>query len=504
VHRAKRDLVVASFSALHLPRHEGKGRLFLEDTVGPRLYVGPGATVYARQLNIEGGDWKLVNDGGTVWAMGLKTECRSPIALTKAGGTTEIIGGHLYKCVEFGVDKVSFEVEDGGRMSLAGVAEYVWDPKFATEVVVKETRNGQTRQLTKHDLPVHGNAGLLPLLACFPTEARGQAPAAPRVRVSDQTAASIELAFETPSDGVAGFMVTRDDKPLGRHRQGMRERGLEPDTRYTYTVTAYDRFGNPSPATVFEASTTPDLTPPSTPEHLHTLNVTDQRVHLDWRGSNDEIDVSGYIIQRVEGDREPKELTKIKSTEFEDKTVDKGTAYQYRVLAVDTAGNRSLPATLDVTVPDHPPYAIRQEAERYDEGYGDIKKHWFLFNLHGGCWMRYNNLELGREKPYDQLSIRYGAPADRAGSIIKVYLNPKLEETAGKRRVTDGQLIAEVVVENTGGWEDFKTFELPAKIDKPGTHDVLLLIERGDAKHPNALVNIDWFELGYADPPGGE
>jgi len=56
----------------------------------------------------------------------------------------------------------------------------------------------------------------------------------------------------------------------------------------------------------------------------------------------------------------------------------------------------------------------------------------------------------------------------------------------------------------SGGWEDFKTFTLPAKIDKPGTHDVLLLIERGDAKHPNALVNIDWFELGYADPPGGE
>ncbi len=502
IHRADRDLVVSAFSEVAKPRHLGKGRLFLEDIVGHGVYVGPGSTLYARQFNLEGGDWKLVNDGGTVWAMGLKTEHRSPIALTKAGGKTEIIGGHLYKCVEFGVDKISFEVEDGGRLSLAGVAEYVWDPKFATEVVLKETRDGQFRQLTKHELPPQRNAMVLPLLACFPTERQGDGPAAPAVELAARTAASITLRFELEGD-VAGFIVSRDNKPLGRHLYSARERGLKPDTQYTYTVVAYDRFGNTSSATKFNAQTTPDVTPPTKPDHLHTLNVTDRRAHLKWRASRDEIGVTGYVVERVTGGSEPVMLATVKGTEFEDRTIAKGTTYSYRCIAVDAAGNRSEPATLEVPVPDHPPYAIKQEAERNDDGYGSIKKHWFLFNLHGGCWMLYEDLELGRDKPFDQLTIRYGAPDDRAGSKINVYLNPKIEEIEGKRRVTDGQLIAEITVESTGGWEDFKTFTIPAKIKKPGKHDVLLLIERGEARHPNALVNIDWFEIGYAEPPNG-
>ena len=507
IHRADRDLVVSAFSEVAKPRHLGKGRLFLEDIVGHGVYVGPGATLFARQFNLEGGDWKLVNDGGTAWVMGIKTECRSPIALTKAGGTTEIIGGHLYKCVEFGVDKISFEVEDGGRMSLAGVAEYVWDPKFATEVVLKETRDGQTRQLTKHDLPPQRNAVVLPLVACFPAPIEATAPAAPTVKVADQTAASILLAFEAgdkPGDtsgGVAGFIVTRGDKPLGRHLYRARERGLEPDTEYTYTVIAYDRFGNLSSPTELVARTTPDITAPSTPENLHTLHVTDHRVHLKWRDSRDEIGVAGYIVERAAGDSEPVALDTVKGTEFEDRKVSKGTAYRYRVIALDAADNRSKPATLDVKVPDHPPYAIKQEAERYDDGYGSIKRSWFLFNLHGGCWMLYKDLELGRDQPFDQFTIRYGAPNDRAGSKINVYLNPTIEEIKGKRRVTDGDLIAEVTVESTGGWEDFKTFTVPVKIEKPGRHDVVLAIERGEARESNALVNIDWIELGFIHPP---
>ena len=504
VHRATRDLVIASFSGLHGPRHEGTGRMFLDDTVGNGYYVGPGSTLYARQLNPEGSTLKFINDGGTLWVLGLKTEARAPIGLTQAGGSTEIIGGHLYKCVKQGVESVGFVVEEGGRMSLAGVAEYCWTPDWATQTLVQETRHGEIRSLSRDDLPPRGNAGSMPLLACFPAEASGTAPGAPRVEAAERTAASITLAFDAddPDHDVAGFVVTRDDQPLGRHRHSTRERGLHPETPYTYTIVAYDRFGNSSPPTTFTTRTTPDVTAPSSPGNLRTLNVTDRRVELNWHRSEDELGVTGYLVERVSTDGGVRHVATVKSVECTDDEVDKGATYTYRVSALDAAGNRSDAATLDVATLTHPPLQVRQEAERFADGFGNIKKSWFLFNLHDGCWMLYRNLELGREHPFDQVTVRYGAPDDRAGAVIRVLLNPTVEQVGDKRRVS-GDEVARLVVESTGGWEDFRAFTVPMTLPNAGVHNVALIIDRGDAKHPNALVNIDWIEFSRSVTPEG-
>ncbi len=505
VHRAERDLVISSFSEVSNTRHEGTGTLFMDDVVGSPVTLSPGATLYARQFNLEGGDFKFINDGGTAWIMGIKTECRAPVALTKNGGTTEIIGGHLYKCVEQGVDKVAFVVEDA-KMSLAGVAEYVWDPKYATHTLVQETRDGKTKTLTKHEVPEHGNAASLPLVACFPTDVKGQAPGEPRVSVLEQSGGSILLGFEADdADGdLVGFEVRRGDKHLGRHVASARDRGLAPSTRYTYTVTAYDRFGNTSTPVEFTATTPGDTVPPSRPENFRALKVTDQRVLLAWRGSSDEIGVAGYAVERTDAAGEAAVLGKQPGTEFNDDKVIKGTTYTYRIYAYDDAGNRSEPGVLEVPVPSHPPYELTQEAERFAKHAGNVQKNWYIFNLHGGCWMLYPDLELGRDKPFDQISIRYGTPNDRGGSIIKVVVDPVIEEVNGKHRIVDGEQVAEFVVQGTGGWGDFQTFTQPMSLNKGGVRQVALLIERGDAKHPNALVNIDWFRVGYAEPPASE
>lgn len=501
LHRADRDLVVASFSELHTPRHEGKGILFMEDTVGPYVYVGPGSTLYARQLNIEGGDFKLDNDGGTVWVLGLKTECRSPVARNRKGGVTEIIGGHLYKCVKQGVDEISFVVDEGGQMSLAGVAEYCWSPEFATKNLVQETRDGVTRLLTIDQAPTHGNAGLIPLFSAFPTEYQKRTPAPAEVSVLDKTAATLTLGFDAaePAGMLSGFQIRRGDTLLGRHRGQFRERNLSPDTAYTYQVSTLDRYGNAAPEVEVTFSTTPDVTAPSTPGNFHIMNVTDTRAHIRWQQSKDEIGVKGYRLERRGADGV--QLQSLENTEFVDERVEKGATYEYRVSAFDAAGNDSDPAKLEVKVPDHPPYSYKQEAERYADGYGSINKGWFISNLHGGCWMLYPDLELGRTAPYDQITLRYGAQKDRAGCIVKVILNPEIETQGSKRQVVGGHLAAEFVVEHTGGWEDFQSFTLPLDVPRAGKHDVLLLIERGDAKAGNALVNIDWFEVGFANPP---
>ncbi|NJL71112.1 MAG: carbohydrate-binding protein [Candidatus Competibacteraceae bacterium] len=498
VHRADRDLVISAFSELDHPRHEGKGVLFLEDTVGPEIYVGPGSTLYARQLNIEGKDHKLINNGGTVWALGLKTEARSPIIKTLKGGKTEIIGGHLYKCVEQGVEKIAFEIEDGAQVSLAGVAEYVWDPKFATETLVEETRGGETRRLTKNELPAHGNSAVLPLFSNLREGASTATPGAPQVSLKEATAASLTLAFSTPGaaePAEGGYLVRRGDAPTGRQRGFLRETRLTPDTEYTYHVAAFDRWGNRSPETPFTTRTPPDQEPPSTPENLNTLYLTDELVHLRWEGSKDEIGVAGYEMERLDSAGQSSGAKKQEKLEWIDRAVVKGMEYTYRVTALDAAGNRSVPAEKKVTVPAHPPKSIRQEAERFHEKHGSVQKGWFVFNLHGGCWMLYKELELGRERPFNQLKIRYGSTADRAGSRIKVLVNPEFDGD----KVKGGTEIAMVVVENTGGWEKFQEFSLPAKVPKEGKYEVLLLIEQGEAKEGNALVNIDWFELGFAE-----
>ncbi len=356
-------------------------------------------------------------------------------------------------------------------------------------------------------MPLHGNAGLMPLLACVPGATQGAAPSQAQVTSPTATAGSLTLAFQADDtdNDIAGFIVTREGQPRGRHRYSYREAGLTPDTQYSYQVTAYDGFGNEAKPVTFAATTPKDEVAPSQPEDFHTLNVTDQLAQLIWRGSKDEIGVTGYVIQRAVNDTDQgQELAEIKGTEYEDKTVEKGVKYVYRVMAVDAAGNRSQPAVVKVEVPKHAPYVIKQEAERMDDFVGSVKTNWYLFNLHSNCRMLYKGLELGRDKPFDEVTLRYAIPNDRAGAKIIVLLDPKVEVKDGKTSITGGQEIASFIVEGTGDWQEFKTFTQPAKIDKAGKHDVVLAIEQGESKVHNALVNIDWFSVGYANPPGEE
>jgi hypothetical protein len=84
------------------PQSDPPGKLFLTDvTLGP-LTVGRGQNVWARQLNIEGdttrdpgAEAKVLNNGGTVWILGMKTEDAGTVIKTIHGGRTELLG-HLH------------------------------------------------------------------------------------------------------------------------------------------------------------------------------------------------------------------------------------------------------------------------------------------------------------------------------------------------------------------------------------------------------------------------
>ncbi len=73
----------------------GPGKTFIEDVIG-RWRITTGHRLWARQTNAEfGGEPLLINEGGTAWLLGYKTE--GEMTCFKAvGGKTEILGGLFY------------------------------------------------------------------------------------------------------------------------------------------------------------------------------------------------------------------------------------------------------------------------------------------------------------------------------------------------------------------------------------------------------------------------
>ncbi|MBM4019570.1 MAG: DUF4457 domain-containing protein, partial [Planctomycetes bacterium] len=83
----------------------GPGELFVEDVTG-RFHLMPGARAWMRQMNPETNQdrrntqleaqWHLINEGGQLWILGIKTEGPGPVIITRGGGRTELLGGLMY------------------------------------------------------------------------------------------------------------------------------------------------------------------------------------------------------------------------------------------------------------------------------------------------------------------------------------------------------------------------------------------------------------------------
>jgi hypothetical protein len=67
-----RDIVTAGTSLLD--RHAEGGRVFIEDVCCGSLHIAGSAAMFARQLDTEGGDTRILNEGSPLVILGLKTE----------------------------------------------------------------------------------------------------------------------------------------------------------------------------------------------------------------------------------------------------------------------------------------------------------------------------------------------------------------------------------------------------------------------------------------------
>jgi len=127
----------------------GAGRLFIEDSVGPRWYFDHPQHVWARQWNVELHDRdgkagpSIRSRGATLWALGFKTEYESMKIDAADGAATEVLGAFIYPIGPIPKDRPIFGNRDS-RMSLVyGTSVY----RSNHGVHVRDTRHGTTLEI---------------------------------------------------------------------------------------------------------------------------------------------------------------------------------------------------------------------------------------------------------------------------------------------------------------------------------------------------------------------
>ncbi len=142
---------------------------------------------------------------------------------------------------------------------------------------------------------------------------------------------------------------------------------LEPGREYAWRVVAVDSSGNTSPAAEVRYRIADD----EAPDPVRSILVHNQmgrRVDITWTGSPS-IGVAHYLVERVTGATPPVLIAKVGTRDAfvaRDTTPVKGRTSQWRVVAVDSVGNRSAPASDTLTFRDltRPPAPRRATAVR--------------------------------------------------------------------------------------------------------------------------------------------
>ena len=151
------------------------GPLYLEDVAGGPWDIAYPQHVYARQFNPENTATKVVNNGGTLWILGLKIEHAAAsdnvagVIDTEAGGKTEVLGGLVYPVTKaVPVHQPAFIVNNSTASFIYAVSvgnPIIADPNTPDgdfKAQVQETQSGVTKSLTSAAVPTRrGTNGLM-------------------------------------------------------------------------------------------------------------------------------------------------------------------------------------------------------------------------------------------------------------------------------------------------------------------------------------------------------
>jgi len=160
-HATRRPLVLSSISMGEgdYQARLGSGDLFIEDVVGTPWRFFKGQNVWARQLNPEGRETKIVNDGATLWILGLKSESDGTLIASQNGAKTEVVGGFAY--ANTARPKMPMFVTQDSALSFT-IGETVIRKAPFLELVI-EKRGDEARTLRHGDTPSRGEGALIVL-----------------------------------------------------------------------------------------------------------------------------------------------------------------------------------------------------------------------------------------------------------------------------------------------------------------------------------------------------
>ncbi|WP_432484233.1 pectinesterase family protein [Kineococcus esterisolvens] len=185
------------------------------------------------------------------------------------------------------------------------------------------------------------------------------APAAVRSLKAKGSTSSVKLSWSKGSEkDLAGYRVYRASASgefqllATTTSPKFTDKGAPAGFTSHYRVSAVDRAGNES-APVTASALRRDKTAPGTPSGL-VATAGGDGIALDWADGADG-DLAGYVVQRATGtSRSFKALTgtPVTASAWNDTTAVPGTAYTYRVTAVDHSGNDSRAATTGAVLPD--------------------------------------------------------------------------------------------------------------------------------------------------------
>lgn len=181
-------------------------------------------------------------------------------------------------------------------------------------------------------------------------------PTQPKVSVTDVGSTYVSLMWSSIEDGPhVWYSVFMNGNRIiyGTRNTSTTLTLLEPHTTYTFTVQPRDFGGNNSPVSdavtaTTEATNPDDVTPPSTPETLYEQNWGCE-VELNWDESTDDKDPQWLIEYEVYVNEVYDHSTSQRYT----RTIVYGTVdgvNTFSVFAVDTAGNKSAPATVSAVL----------------------------------------------------------------------------------------------------------------------------------------------------------
>jgi fibronectin type 3 domain-containing protein len=242
---------------------------------------------------------------------------------------------------------------------------------------------GQTWHYTVTAVDHAGNASP-PSASAVATTPDLSAPDAVEDPVALATSATTAiLTWEGADDNVAvtGFTVYRNGVAIGLAGAADRkysDKGLQPETTYTYSISAFDAAGNasvPGSATA-NPITTPaaslDTKPPTVPQHLSALVTSGTSVQLSWDPSTDNVAVAGYTVFE---DGEPAYSST--SNTFEVTGLASPSTHTWAVDAVDSSGNHSQTSTsIVVSTPDDVPPAAPASLSVAATSYREVALSW--------------------------------------------------------------------------------------------------------------------------------